>query len=177
MSAAQLRIEFEPGTVDRYPELIDAVRAAVFSSARMRKQIAADCDMSPSALSRIIHEGGDLALKVEQLPALLDAIPDTRHMVIDWLIERYVDTEADREQRCPRSSHHFRRLSSNGSCVAAPAFVETAVTVLPGRRVSLGLGVTQQHQTAHGAISSRPGWADYSTIRSSGNQFSGKIVL
>ncbi len=34
--------------------------------------------------------------------------------------------------------------------VAAPALVETAVLVLPGGRVSLGLGMTQQHQTAHG---------------------------
>ena len=39
--------------------------------------------------------------------------------------------------------------------VGAAAVVEPAVLVVARRRVGLGLGVTQQHQTAHGAISIR----------------------
>ncbi len=39
--------------------------------------------------------------------------------------------------------------------VAAAAVVEAAVLIAAARRVVLGLGVTQQHQTAHGAISIR----------------------
>jgi len=44
--------------------------------------------------------------------------------------------------------------------VAAAAIIEPAVLIPPGRRLSLGLGVAQQHQTAHGAISIRPDYAD-----------------
>jgi hypothetical protein len=39
--------------------------------------------------------------------------------------------------------------------VLAAAVVETAVLIAAAGRVVLGLGVTQQHQTAHGAISIR----------------------
>ena len=39
--------------------------------------------------------------------------------------------------------------------VEPAALVETAVLVAAGGRVVFGLGVTQQHQTAHGAISIR----------------------
>jgi hypothetical protein len=35
------------------------------------------------------------------------------------------------------------------------AVIETAVLIAAASRVVLGLGVTQQHQTAHGAISIR----------------------
>jgi hypothetical protein len=34
--------------------------------------------------------------------------------------------------------------------IKPPAIVETAVSVLTRGRVSFGLGMTQQHQTAHG---------------------------
>jgi len=37
--------------------------------------------------------------------------------------------------------------------VLAATVVEPAVLIAAARRVGLGLGVTQQHQTAHGAIS------------------------
>ena len=39
--------------------------------------------------------------------------------------------------------------------IAPAAIVEPAVLVAARRRVGFGLGVTQQHQTAHGAISIR----------------------
>ncbi len=35
-------------------------------------------------------------------------------------------------------------------CIHAAAIVEAAILVAAARRVRLGLGVTQQHQTAHG---------------------------
>jgi hypothetical protein len=39
--------------------------------------------------------------------------------------------------------------------IAAAAVVEPSVHIAATGRVMLGLGVTQQHQTAHGAISIR----------------------
>lgn len=38
--------------------------------------------------------------------------------------------------------------------ILVAAVVEPAVLVTAARRVSLGLGVTQQHQTAHGTLES-----------------------
>jgi hypothetical protein len=40
------------------------------------------------------------------------------------------------------------------SRVLVAAVVEAAILVTAARRVSLGLGVTQQHQTAHGILES-----------------------
>ena len=39
---------------------------------------------------------------------------------------------------------------SDGGGIQPAALVETAVLVMARRRVVFGLGVTQQHQTAHG---------------------------
>jgi hypothetical protein len=44
--------------------------------------------------------------------------------------------------------------------VAAAAIVEPAILIAARRRFVFGLGVTQQHQTAHGAISIRFQLAD-----------------
>ena len=44
--------------------------------------------------------------------------------------------------------------------VTAAALVEFAVLIAASGRVVLGLGVAQQHQTAHGAISIRFKFAD-----------------
>ncbi|GAB9169838.1 hypothetical protein BDS110ZK25_80510 [Bradyrhizobium diazoefficiens] len=38
--------------------------------------------------------------------------------------------------------------------IPVAAVVEPAILVTAARRVSLGLGVTQQHQTAHGTLES-----------------------
>jgi hypothetical protein len=40
--------------------------------------------------------------------------------------------------------------AADGASVEPAAVVETAVLVLPRGRVTFGLGMTQQHQTAHG---------------------------
>ena len=40
--------------------------------------------------------------------------------------------------------------AADGGGVEPAAIVETAVLVLPRGRVIFGLGMTQQHQTAHG---------------------------
>ena len=40
--------------------------------------------------------------------------------------------------------------AADGGGVEPAAVVETAVLVLPRGRVIFGLGMTQQHQTAHG---------------------------
>ena len=52
----QLSIDFEPGLVGKYQTAMDAIRAAVYSSTRPMKAIAADMDISQSELSRKLAE-------------------------------------------------------------------------------------------------------------------------
>ena len=95
----QLSIAFQPATLEQYPEFDDVIRAAVLTSRRKRAELAADCDMSPSTFSRVIHESGDLALKARELPALLDALHDTRHLILDWIVARWLDAPGDKVER------------------------------------------------------------------------------
>ena len=96
---AQIELNFTVGITDRYPELMDVIRAALERTTRLQKQVAADMDKSPSALSREILESGDRVFKAQDLPKLLDALPDTQHLILDWFIERYLDTLENKQQR------------------------------------------------------------------------------
>lgn len=97
----QIEIDFTVGITEAYPTLMDVVRAACdpSTSGRQRKAVAADLDVSPSELSRSIGEAGDRPLKVDDLSRLLDVIPKSRHLVIEWLIEKYLDSATTRAKR------------------------------------------------------------------------------
>ena len=72
----------------------------------------------------------------------------------------FIASQAMSQVCCARTAVETSTRSGKGGCAADPAadlggiapaaVVETAVLVLPRRRVGLGLGMTQQHQTAHG---------------------------
>ena len=97
----QIEIDFCPTIAETYPTLMDVVRAACDPHAcgRLKKQIAADMDLSPTEFSRALSEGGDRPLKADDLPRLLDAIPESRHLVIEWLVVKYLDSAASRTKR------------------------------------------------------------------------------
>lgn len=100
-SKAQIALDFTVGLNDQYPEIMDVIRA-VCEPDRARKQkkaIAADMDWSPSEFSRAINENGDRPLKVSDLPRLLDAVPASRGLLIEWLVERYLDSTDNRQKR------------------------------------------------------------------------------
>lgn len=99
MSAVQLTIDFDPAIGRRYDTLEDVVRDAYGTSRRKKKDIAADCDQAPSTLARMVYRGDGLKLGLDDFERLLDAMPDTRAMVLDYLIGRYLERDDARQQR------------------------------------------------------------------------------
>lgn len=142
----QLSIAFQPGTLEQYPEFDEVIRAAVLTSRRKRSEVAADCDMSPSQFARVIHESGDLALKARDLPALLDALPDTRHLILDWVVERWLDAPGDKVERVAAVVER-----------ALPALLDAVQTLTEYRAEA----ERQKATPARGSVSRAPGpgWA------------------
>ena len=88
----QYTISFEPGLCDRYPALMDAVRARVAAVTRARKALAADMDLSESELSRKLAENDNDTRRftVADLQALCDA--EGPGVILEWMIARYSQT-------------------------------------------------------------------------------------
>lgn len=97
MSTAQLEISFEAGLLDQFPSFHDCVRASVYGCGQRFKVIAAELDLSPSKLSRMLAEQGDLNFPLDLLPDLIAATGDKRP--IYWLVEKFLeDTDARRDR-------------------------------------------------------------------------------
>lgn len=97
--SVQLTINFDPSIARRYRSLAEVVRDAYGTSRRPKREIAADCDMAPSSLSSMIYGNAGLKIGIEELEALLDAMPDTRSMILDYLIDKYLEHDDARAQR------------------------------------------------------------------------------
>lgn len=85
----QFELDFEPGLTDRFPEFLDCVRAAVYGCGRPFKAIAADLDMSPSALSQKLADNADTNFPLRRMPDLLRAANSLEP--IYWLVEKFCD--------------------------------------------------------------------------------------
>ena len=94
----QFELDFEPGLTDRFPEFLDCVRASVYGCGRPFKAIAADLDMSPSALSQKLADNTDNHFALRRLPDLMRATNNLEP--IYWLVEKFCD---DPEQKHRRS--------------------------------------------------------------------------
>lgn len=98
----QLRLDFEPGLTERYPRWEDTFTTAVYSSRKGLNGVAADCDQSPSELSKRLawkkgESGEPRPLRSCDVTDILDSIRD--FTPIYWLIERYLkDPDAKRDE-------------------------------------------------------------------------------
>lgn len=92
----QSTFDFTPGLTVQFPKLRDVCAAAVYSCRSGLKGVAADLDVSPSELSRMLtREHGDpRKLDVDDFVAIVGSTGDTRP--IQWLVERFLH---DPEQR------------------------------------------------------------------------------
>lgn len=90
----QVELNFEGGLTDQYPEFKDCVKASVYGCGRPFKAIAADLDMSSSALSRKLANNPDdpVHFPLHRLPELLQATSDMRPLY--WLVEKYCRDDA-----------------------------------------------------------------------------------
>lgn len=95
----QLSLDFEPGLTERYPRLIDAVRAQVYQCGKALKVIAADMDLSQSDLSRKLAEndGDPRRLSVDEFERLIVATDS--HLALHWLVEKFLESADTRRDR------------------------------------------------------------------------------
>lgn len=83
----QMELKFSGGLVEDYDRLMDLMKARIEASGRLKKQVAADMDISPSKLSRCLP-GGDLNFSVDMLERYIEITGDLDP--IYYLAERFV---------------------------------------------------------------------------------------
>lgn len=95
----QVELNFEGGLTDQFPLFRDCIRSAVYGCGRQFKAVAADLDMSPSKLSRMLADNPNdtLNFPLDLLPSLIDATKDKSP--IYWLIESFLEDPEQRRNR------------------------------------------------------------------------------
>jgi len=103
----QFELAFDAGLQDQFPDFMDVVRAAVYGCGRPFKALAADLDLSPSKLSRMLSENPDdpINLPLRLLPKIVEATGDKRPLY--WLVEAFVE---DPEQKRRRAMEELESL-------------------------------------------------------------------
>jgi len=86
----QLTINFEAGLVESYGSCRELVAARVHQQGRPQKSIAADMDLSPSALSRKLAQNPDdsMRLTVDDLERYIVSTRDRQPVF--YLVEKYL---------------------------------------------------------------------------------------
>jgi hypothetical protein len=86
----QTSFDFTPGLTVQFPTLRDCCAAVVYGSRGGLKAAAADCDLSPSELSRMLNREQDdpRKLDVELLCGIIASTGDTRP--VQWLVEKFL---------------------------------------------------------------------------------------
>lgn len=93
----QLTLDLDPSLVDRFPTLLDCIRAQVYGARQPLKTIAADCDMSASELSRKISGNPEdpRRFSVEDLEAYVKGTGDVTP--IQYLAAKYLQPDEVRQ--------------------------------------------------------------------------------
>lgn len=86
----QHSFDFAPGLTTQFPRLRDVLAAAVYGSRGGLKGVAADLDISPSELTRMLNREQDdpRKLDVEDAVGIIQSTSDTR--AVQWLVERFL---------------------------------------------------------------------------------------
>lgn len=98
-SSTQMTLDFEPGLTEKYPHLLDCIRAAAYTHRNPLKTIAADMDVSQSDLSRKLAGNPEdpRRFSVDDLERFLVATQD--NTPIYWLIERFLQNDKLKQDR------------------------------------------------------------------------------
>lgn len=83
----QLKLNFEPGLLERFETLDDVIEAVVSDSGRQKKWLAAELGLSPDKVSRMMP-GGDLKFPTALLSHLMEITND--HRPIYWMAEKFL---------------------------------------------------------------------------------------
>lgn len=86
----QTSFDFTPGLTTQFPRLRDVLCAVVYGSRAGLKGVAADLDVSPSELSRMLNREQDdpRKLDVDDAVSIVASTGDTRP--VQWLVERFL---------------------------------------------------------------------------------------
>lgn len=95
-----MTLNFEPALPDRFPSLRSYIAHRASIQRKPAKVIAADMDMSPSALSRKLNpgEGDTQRFNVDDLEGYIASTGDAA-AVIEYLAAKFLDTPEQRRQR------------------------------------------------------------------------------
>lgn len=89
----QLTLDYEPGLLERYSCLRDAVAAGVYQ--RGLKRVAADLDMAPGNLSVALGDDGVRHFSIDALERYIQTTGDLTP--VHYLIARYLGDQAKAE--------------------------------------------------------------------------------
>lgn len=99
----QYTLDFEPGLTDRFKTWEEVLAAAVYGSRKGLGGVAADCDMSPSELTRRLNPDADdpRPLRTRDAINIIKATDDKRPVY--WLVETFLkDPEATKQEALAR---------------------------------------------------------------------------
>lgn len=111
---SQLTLQFDAGILERNPRWEDTFVTAVYRHRKGLNGVAADCDQSPSELSkRLSHvEGGEpRPLRSSDIIHILESTGDMTP--IYWLIERFIkDPQAQQQEALAQIPALVERLNA-----------------------------------------------------------------
>jgi hypothetical protein len=96
VSKLQLKMDFEPGINEQFRTLKQCVAACVYGYRGGLGSVAAACDVSPSALSRMLNDNEDdpRHLPIDFLTKIIETTGDIRPL--QWLGGKFIPDEDTR---------------------------------------------------------------------------------
>lgn len=125
VSQQQMTLSFEPGLSERHRSLLGCVRETIYRSQKAIKAVAADMDLSESALSRKLSENPDdrRAFSVDDLEAAIVATGDATP--VHYLIEKFLQNP---EQKRARAADLLSQLLPHVIALANEAGINQPMT-------------------------------------------------
>jgi len=98
VSRLQFQLDFEPTLTEQFRTFKQVLAAVVYGSRIGLSGVAAHCDLSPSALSRMLNENEDdpRHLPADLVPKIIEATNDLRP--IHWLVAKFLPDDATRQR-------------------------------------------------------------------------------
>lgn len=98
VASDQMTLDFEPGVRQRFPTLRQCVHYIVLQDPRGIKQVAADCDLSESELSRRLakrKKGHPRSCDVDLMVAIMRSTGN--NLPLQWLLAEFVPSDEMRK--------------------------------------------------------------------------------
>lgn len=118
VSKLQISLDFEPALTEQFRTFKQCLAACVYGSRVGLSGVAIHCDLSPSALSRMLNENEDdpRHLPADLVPRIIEATQDYRP--IHWLAAKFLPSD------------EMRHRAAVDTLVAALPHIQGALAVL-----------------------------------------------